>query len=85
MQQLVYLKLRLSSNQPGRESMVRVDFISEVHPRRSASTPYQLIGSRVFLTTGRELEVVDTPDDIQERIFLVVNAADGGWSSEGDG
>lgn len=50
----------------GRSDVVRLDLIGEVIERQGNSMPYEVVGSEVHLTTGRCLEVKETPERIGE-------------------
>ena len=69
MEQLVLMGL----HRPGWEepSSLRVDHISEIHPRRSNATPYKIIGSTVHLVTGREVDVIETPEKIAAQLAWI--------------
>lgn len=64
---------------------VRVDHVSELHELQEHAMPFDVIGTRLHLTTGRELAVKDAPSDVLEKMGLAMSkVCDGYFSSEDD-
>lgn len=84
---IIYVPVRCIGNAryDDRDSHLRLDHISEIHPLLTSSAPYTMRGSRVHLTTGREIEVADTPIQLLERMNDYWQRAMGIFNSERDG
>lgn len=69
----------------GVQDWIRVDHISEVLAQRKNSVPFDECGSLLFLTTGREVSVVETPDEVMALIEKVmVTCSEYGYFSSED-
>lgn len=69
----LFLEVTLSG---GRTDWVRADLIAEVVERNGYATG-DLIGSLLFLTTGRELEVKEKPLEVLGKLDIAWNAMHG--------
>lgn len=76
---VVFLPFKLVG---GKTDSVRLDFIAEVVQRKANSTPYHTIGSTLFLTTGREVDVVQTPVQVMEMMAWAWKRSTGHFDSE---
>lgn len=64
---------------------VRVDHISELHEQQSTAVPFETVGTRLHLTTGRELVVSEMPVEVLDKMDICECALDGYFSSDDDG
>lgn len=68
----------------GRCAYVRVDKVVEVIERMAYGTPGKPIGSYVHMEGGRELECIDSVEEILDLLGQAMRHVQGGFSSDVD-
>lgn len=63
----------------GRKDRIRLDHLSEIVDELSHAHPQEPQGCRLFLTTGREVHVKETGDEVYAKIDQAFGVAESAW------